>query len=98
MNMTMPHLIAEQVRGRVQFCHHGSECVPEIMIFKVDPELLLNFAGWIFERIDRLNFAIWQTVHKFRRRNQITVQIFDEPLVLLAEGCELRCIFFSLGQ
>lgn len=43
MNVTMPHLIAKQVRGRVQLRHHGSVSVTEIMIFEVDTELAFDF-------------------------------------------------------
>ena len=39
--LAMAHLIAEQVRGCVQFCHHRSVCVPEVMVFKLDPQLLV---------------------------------------------------------
>lgn len=34
--LAVAHLIAEQVRGRVQLCHHGSIGVPQIMVLKLD--------------------------------------------------------------
>ena len=56
----MPHLIAEQMCGRIHFCHHRTKSVTEKMIFEVDSQLLLDFPRRILEGIDGLDFPIGQ--------------------------------------
>lgn len=39
---TVAHLVTEQVRGCVQFCHHRSVSVPEVVILELDAQLLVD--------------------------------------------------------
>ena len=64
MNVTMPHLIAKQMCGCVQLRHHCAISVAKKMIFEIDAELAFDLAGGVFERIDRLDSAVWQTIHQ----------------------------------
>ena len=43
MDVSVPHLIAEQVRWCVHFCHKCSVSVAEIMEFELDSQLFLDF-------------------------------------------------------
>ena len=72
MDMTMPHLITEQMRGRVQLCHHGSIGMAEVVVFELHPQSALDFSGWIFEGIDCLDFSIWH----FSSKNANDISLF----------------------
>ena len=37
MDISMAHLSAKEMLGRVQLCHHGSVGVAEVMIFEIYP-------------------------------------------------------------
>ena len=39
---TVAHLVTEQVRGCVQFCHHCSISVAEVVILELDTQLLVD--------------------------------------------------------
>ena len=53
----MPHLITEQMRGRVHFCHHRAEGVPQIMILELNSQLRLDFPRRIFHTVDAKDFS-----------------------------------------
>lgn len=40
--LAVSHLVTEQMRGCVQFCHHCSVSVPEVVILKLDAQLLVD--------------------------------------------------------
>ena len=60
----MPHLIAEQMRGRIHLRHHCSEGVPQIMILEIDTQPAFDFPRRILHTVDGLDLSVWQTVYK----------------------------------
>ena len=62
LNLAMTHLIAEQVRGRVHLCHHGSVGVPQVMVLELHLKPLLDLTGGVLEGVDGLDGSIGQTV------------------------------------
>ena len=89
----MPHLIAEQVCGRVLLCHERSECVTQVVVFELNPQLAFDFPCRVFEGVDRLDGAVWQTVHKLRGGNFFAAEIVNKSLLLLPDSSKL---FFIL--
>lgn len=63
----MSHLIAEKVGRGIHFRHHGSVSMPQVVVFEHDVILIFEFPRVVFHGVHRLNFSIWQTVHKLRR-------------------------------
>ena len=95
----MPHLIAENVGGGIHFCHHGSVGVAQVVVFEHDVILAFEFPRGVFHGVHRLDFSIWQTVHKLRGRDLLAVQVLYDTLVLLSQGGVLEHILFPpLGQ
>ena len=92
----MSHLIAEQVGGRVHFCHSCSVSVPEIMELERDTQLFLDFSCGVLHGVHSLNLAIGQTVDQIGGKDFASVHIFDNPPVLLPEGGEPHFILRSL--
>ena len=48
MNISMPHLITEQMSGSIHLCHHGSIGMAKIMILEINMKLALDFSCRIF--------------------------------------------------
>ena len=96
MNVTMPHLIAKQMCGCVQLRHHCAVSVAKKMIFEIDAELAFDLTGGVFERIDRLDSAVWQTIHQICGGNFLSVQIINKPPLLFAQDGKLHFIFCPL--
>ena len=86
LNLSMTHLIAQQVRGRVHLCHHRSVGVPEVMILELHPESLLDFTGGVLEGVDGLDGSVGQTVDQLRGVDFGAVHIFNQPPLLLPQG------------
>lgn len=93
MDVTMPHLAAEQMRWRVQLCHHGSIGVTEVVIFEIHPQPAFDFSGGVLEGIDRLNPPVRQTIHQCGGGDCLPVDVFNHSLVLLAEAGKILFIF-----
>ena len=66
LNLAMTHLIAQQMRGRVHLRQHRSIGVPEVVIFEVNPQHILDFPCGVFQRMRRLQSAVVQAIHHFR--------------------------------
>ena len=66
MNISMPHLIAQQMCGGIFLCHQGSVCVTQIMVLEIDMKPAFDFPRWIFHGVDRLYLPVIQTIHKLR--------------------------------
>ena len=62
----MPHLIAQQMGGGIHFRHECAIGVPQVVIFEIDMKPGLDFPCGVFHGVDRLNFAVRQTVDKRR--------------------------------
>ena len=58
MDVSMSHLITEQVCGRVHFSHECSISVAENVILEIDTQFALYLTGGVFEGIDGLNCAV----------------------------------------
>ena len=62
----MPHLIAQQMGGGIHFRHERAIGVPQMVIFEVNMKPGFDFPRGVFHGVDRLNFAVRQTVDKRR--------------------------------
>ena len=89
MNIAMPHLIAQKMNRSIHFCEQGSKCVAQIMIFEFDPQLAFDFASGVLHGIDCLDGSIGEASHQLQRRDFLAIDIINESLLLLANGCEL---------
>ena len=98
MDVSMSHLITEQVCGRVHFCHECSVGVAEDMILEIDTQFALYLTGGVFEGIDRLNCAVRQAIHQFCGGNLTAVQVFDEALLLFPQFRKSLCVLRPLPK
>ena len=85
MDVSMSHLITEQVCGRIHFSHERSVSVAEDVILEIDTQFALYLTGGVFEGIDRLNCAVRQAIHQIQRGNLTAVQVFNDALLLLPQ-------------
>ena len=58
MNISVPHLIAEQMGRGIHISHKGAVGVPQIMIFKFYMELLFQHTGMVLHGIHCLHLSI----------------------------------------
>ena len=58
------------------------------MIFEIDAELAFDLTGGVFERIDRLDSAVWQTIHQICGGNFLSVRDHPKFCVNLRYGVE----------
>ena len=65
VNVPVPHLITEQMRGRIHFRHPCSEGVPQVVILELNSQLLFDFSRRIFHAVDGLDLPIWQAIDQF---------------------------------
>ena len=93
MDMSMPHLITEQVRGRVQFRHDGSVSVPKVVELEINPQLFLDGAGMELHGIDGLYLAIWQRVDQFGK--DVMMMPVDEDHFTITVPVEVSPTFFA---
>lgn len=82
----MPHLITEKVGGGIHFRHHGSVCMPQVVIFEHDVILTFEFPRVIFHGVYRLDFSVGQTVNKLRGRDILAAQVLYDTLVLFPQA------------
>ena len=59
----MAHLITENMRGRIHFRKPCSVGVPQVVIFEINAQFLLDGLGMIFHGVYCLNFSVRQAVH-----------------------------------
>lgn len=104
VDIAMPHLLLEQVCGRVQFSHDGSISVPEVVELEINPQLLLYRAAMELHGINGLYLAIWQRIDQLKRGNKAATPIFYPGLflrslrpVLLHVLRPLRCQLGEIG-
>ena len=71
--------------GCIQLRHHRPVCVTEVVIFEIYPVFGLNLPRGVFHGVHRLDFPIWQTVHKLSGGNFAPVQILNNTLVLFPQ-------------
>lgn len=71
--------------GRIQLRHHSPIGMTQIVILEHYPAFGLNFPRVELHGVYRLDFPIWQTVHKLRGGNFASVQILNDTLVLFPQ-------------